>query len=213
MTWVRANVDRLVDLTLQHVWLSILPVILGFLIALPLGWWASRHHRWRGVLVSAGGVIYTLPSVALLVMLPGLIGTSYLDPINVVIVLTAYAVGLLVRTISDAFSQVSEEVLDAASATGYSSWQRVVGVELPLAGPVMLAGIRVVSVATVSIVTVGALIGVSSLGSLFTEGFQRYFQTEIVTGIVLVVALALALDACWVLLGRVLMPWARARQS
>lgn len=213
MTWVRANLDRLADLTGQHLWLSISPVVLGFLIALPLGWWASRHPRWRAVLVSAGGVVYTLPSVALLVMLPGLIGTSYLDPVNVVIVLTAYAVGLLVRTVADAFSQVSDEVLDAASASGYSRWQRVLAVELPLAGPVMLAGIRVVSVATVSIVTVGALVGVSSLGSLFTEGFQRYFQTEILTGIVLVVALALALDACWVLLGRLLMPWARTGRS
>jgi osmoprotectant transport system permease protein len=212
MSWVRANLDRLTELTWQHLWLSVLPVVLGFAIALPIGWWASRHPRWRGVLVSAGGVIYTLPSVALLVILPGLIGTSFLDPINVVIVLTVYAVGLLVRTVSDAFGQVSAEVLDAASASGYSGWQRAVGVELPLAGPVMLAGIRVVSVATVSIVTVGALVGVSSLGSLFTEGFQRYFRTEIVVGIVLVVVLALLLDLCWVLLGRALLPWSRGRR-
>lgn len=213
MTWVGANLDRLAELTWQHVWLSVLPVLLGFLLALPLGWWASRHRRWRGILVTGGGIIYTLPSLALLVILPGLIGTSYLNPLNLVIVLTAYALGLLVRTVADAFEQVSAEVLESASASGYSRWQRALGVELPLAGPVMLAGIRVVSVATVSIVTVGALIGVSSLGSLFTEGFQRYFTTEIIVGIVLVVALALVLDGCWVLLGRLLLPWSRGRAA
>ncbi len=142
-------------------------------------------------------------------IIPSVIGTKILSPINLVIALTLYAVALLVRTATDAFAQVSPGVLDAASASGYSSWQRAISVELPLAGPVMLAGIRVASVSTVSLVTIGALIGVSNLGSLFTEGFNRYFITEIVVGIVLVVALALVLDAAWVLVGRLLLPWTR----
>jgi osmoprotectant transport system permease protein len=211
MTWVRANLDRLADLTWQHVWLSVVPVVLGFLLALPLGWWASRYHRLRAPVLSLGGVLYSLPSLPLLVIIPGIIGTSFLDPVNVAITLTLYAVALLVRTVADAFGQVPTEVLDAASASGYSRWQRAFGVELPLAGPAMLAGIRVASVSTVSLVTVGALIGVSNLGSLFTEGFQRYFTTEIVVGMVLVVSLALVLDLCWVLMGRLLLPWARGR--
>jgi len=211
MTWVRANSDRLTDLTLQHLWLSVLPVVVGFLLALPVGWWASRHVRPRAVLLSAGGVLYTLPSLPLLVIIPGVIGTSFLDPVNVAIVLTIYALALFVRIVADAFAQVSSEVLDSATASGYSWWQRFAGVELPLAGPVLLAGIRVASVSTVSLVTVGALVGVSNLGSLFTEGFQRDFRTEIAVGIVLVVVLALVLDALWVLLGRVLMPWTRVR--
>lgn len=213
MTWVRANLDRLLDLTWQHVWLSVVPVLLGFALALPLGWWASRHPRWRGPLLGVGGILYSLPSLPLLVIVPGIIGTSYLDPINVAIALTLYALALLIRTVADAFGQVSAEVLDAASASGHSGWQRALTVELPLAGPAMLAGIRVASVSTVSLVTVGALVGVSSLGSLFTEGFQRSFRTEIVTGVVLVVALALVLDTCWVLLGRLLLPWARGRAA
>jgi osmoprotectant transport system permease protein len=213
MTWVRANVDRLVDLTWQHLWLSVLPVVLGFLIALPLGWWASRYHLVRGPVLSLGGILYSLPSLPLLVIIPGIIGTSFLDPVNVAITLTLYAVALLVRTVADAFGQVSGEVLDAASASGYSRWQRAFAVELPLAGPAMLAGIRVASVSTVSLVTVGALVGVSNLGSLFTEGFQRYFTTEIIVGMVLVVALALVLDLCWVVLGRLLIPWARRTAS
>jgi osmoprotectant transport system permease protein len=213
MTWVRANLDRLAELSWQHVWLSVLPVVLGFLLALPVGWWASRHRHWRGAVLSVGGILYSLPSLPLLAILPAVLGTSFLDPLNVVVALTLYAVALLVRTVADAFAQVPDEVLDAASASGYSPWQRAFTVELPLAGPVMLAGIRVASVSTVSLVTVGALIGVSNLGSLFTEGFQRNFRTEIFTGIVLVVVLALLLDLCWVLLGRLLLPWAGRRAA
>ena len=213
MTWVRANADRLVDLTLQHLWLSVLPVVLGFLLALPLGWWASRFPRFRAPALSLGGVLYSIPSLPLLVIIPGIIGTSFLDPVNVAITLTLYALALLVRTVADAFAQVPRDVLDAASASGHSRWQRAFGVELPLAGPAMLAGIRVASVSTVSLVTIGALVGVSNLGSLFTEGFQRYFRTEIVVGMVLVVALALLLDLCWVLLGRLLLPWTRGRAA
>ncbi|MFI2708028.1 ABC transporter permease, partial [Nocardioides sp. CER28] len=209
MTWVRANQDRLVDLTWQHLWLSVLPVVLGFLLALPVGWYASRFRGFRAPALSFGGVLYSIPSLPLLVIIPSIIGTSFLDPINVAITLTIYALALLVRTVADAFGQVPAEVLDSASASGYSRWQRAFTVELPLAGPAMLAGIRVASVSTVSLVTIGALVGVSNLGSLFTEGFQRYFNTEIIVGMVLVVALALVLDACWVLLGRVLLPWAR----
>ncbi|WP_300678396.1 ABC transporter permease [Nocardioides sp.] len=211
MTWVNANLGRLWDLSVQHLWLSIVPVLVGLLIAIPIGWLA---HRWKvggSVLLSVAGLLYTLPSLALFAILPGLLGTSFLDPLNVAIVMTLYAVALLVRVVADAFSQVSEVVLDAASATGYSRVQRFFAVELPLAGPVVLAGVRVVSVGTVSLVTVGSLIGVSNLGSLFTEGFQRDFPTEIVTGIVLVIALALILDGLWVLLGRVLLPWAWVR--
>jgi osmoprotectant transport system permease protein len=211
MTWVRANHDRLVDLTWQHLWLSVLPVVVGFLLALPVGWYASRYRAFRAPALSLGGVLYSVPSLPLLVIIPSIIGTSFLDPINVAITLTIYALALLVRTVADAFGQVPAEVLDSASASGYSRWQRAFAVELPLAGPAMLAGIRVASVSTVSLVTVGALVGVSNLGSLFTEGFQRYFNTEIIVGMVLVVALALVLDTCWVLLGRLLLPWTRGR--
>jgi osmoprotectant transport system permease protein len=114
----------------------------------------------------------------------------------------------MVRSATDAFTSVSPAVLDAAEATGYSSRQRGLGVELPLAGPVLLAGLRVVSVSTVSLVSVGALIGVSNLGSFFTDGYKRDFTTEILVGVVGIVVLALIFDVALVLAGRVLMPWA-----
>lgn len=213
MSWFLDNVDRVLDLTLTHLWLSVVPVLLGLAIAVPVGWWAHRHPRRGGLVLGGGSILYTLPSLPLLAILPGLLGTSFLDPLNVVIVLTLYAVALLVRTAADAFAQLPREVVDAADATGHTLLQRALRVELPLAGPVLLAGVRVASVSTVSLVTVGALIGVSNLGSLFTEGFQRQNTPEIVVGLGAVVLLALALDLLWVLVGRVLLPWAAADRA
>lgn len=213
MTWFEQNQDYIRQLTVQHFWLSIIPVVLGFLIAVPLGWVASRYSWPRAVILSAGSVVYTIPSLPLLIVLPSLIGTSILDPTNVVIALTAYAAALLVHSATDAFTQVPKAVVDSAAASGYSRWQQAIKVELPLAGPVLLAGVRVVSVSTVSIATIGPLIGVSNLGDLFTDGFQRGFTTEIVIGVILVVALALVLDLFWVGIGRLVMPWRRVREA
>lgn len=210
MRWLSENFPYVRGLLWQHAWLSILPVLIGLAVAVPIGWWASRHARWRGLILGLGGVVYTLPSLPLLIVLPGVLGTSFLDPINVVIVLSAYAAALLVRTATDAFASVPTAVVESAQAAGYSRWQQVIGVELPLAGPVLLAGLRVASVSTVSLVTVGALVGVNNMGALFTDGFQRGFNTEIYIGIIGVVGLALVLDLGWLLLARLAMPW-RAR--
>jgi osmoprotectant transport system permease protein len=208
MTWAWDNRDHILDLTLTHAWLSAVPVVLGFAIALPIGWYASRHPRLRSPLLGVGSVLYSIPSLPLFVILPGVLGTGFLSPINVVVALTIYAAAIMVRSSTDAFTSVSPVVLDAAEATGYSARQRGLAVELPLAGPVLLAGLRVISVSTVSLVSVGALIGVSSLGSFFTDGFRRSFTTEIVVGVIGIVVLALVFDTLLVLAGRVLMPWA-----
>ena len=128
---------------------------------------------------------------------------------NLVIALTLYGIAVIVRTAADAFDSVDRDVRQSATAVGYSAVGRFWGVELPLAGPVLLSGLRVVIVSTVSLATVGAVIGVQSLGSLFTDGFQRGIQAEIVTGIVATIVLALALDWAGVLIGRLLMPWSR----
>ena len=213
MTWAWDNREVVLDLFWQHTWLSLVPIALGFVLAVPIGWYATRHPRLRGVLLSAGSVLYTIPSLALFVVLPGLIGTGFLSPLNVIVALTLYAVAIMVRTAADAFASVSPAVLDAASATGFSGPQRGFLVELPLAGPVLLAGLRVVSVSTISLVSVGALIGVSNLGSLFTSGYRRDFTTEILVGLVGIVVLALVLDALLVLAGRVLMPWSTTART
>jgi osmoprotectant transport system permease protein len=118
----------------------------------------------------------------------------------------------MVRVTADALASVEPAVAQSATAVGFSPWARFWQVELPLSGPVLLAGLRVVSVSTVSLVSVGALIGVSSLGNLFLDGFYRSFPTEIVIGIVGTIVIALAFDAVLVLCGRLLMPWAKTKR-
>lgn len=210
MNWFQNNTDKVFDLLLSHLWLSAVPIVLGFVIALPIGWYANRHRRIRGLLLSIAGVLYTIPSLAFFLILPSIIGTGFLDPLNVVVALTVYAVAIMVRSATDAFESVSPGVLDAATATGFASTGRAFLVELPLAGPVLIAGLRVVAVSTVSLVSVGALIGVDNLGTLFTEGYRTDNNAEIVTGVVGIVIVALAFDALIVLVGRLLLPWARS---
>lgn len=209
MDWFFRNFDYIAGLVGQHLVLSVIPVVASFVVALPIGFVASRNAKARGVLLSMGGVLYSIPSLPLFVILPAIIGTGILNPINVIIALSLYGAALMIRACSDAFLAVSPTVLDAASATGYSPAQRFFRVELPLAGPVLLAGLRVISVSTVSLVSVGAIVGVSSLGSLFTDGFQRGFATEIWIGMILIIVLALVMDGLLVLIARLLMPWTR----
>lgn len=213
MSWFLDNLDLVGELFWRHAWISVVSIAIGFVVSLPIGWYANAHPRIRGGAIAAIGVLYTIPSLAVFVLLPPILGTGFLSVANVLVALSTYAAAIMVRTTADAFGSVSGEVLDAASAAGYSPAQRVFRVELPLAGPVLLAGLRVVSVSNVSILTVATLIGVSNLGSLFADGFRRDFQTEIVVGILATVVLALLLDLLLVLGGRLLMPWATARSA
>ena len=213
MEWVWTNFGLIWGLTLSQVWLSALPIVIGFAVSIPLGYLASRSRVARSLLLSVGGILYTIPSLALFIIIPVIIGTSILDPINVIIALTIYAVAIMVRSSADAFAAVPEPVQDSATAVGFSKLQRFFAVDLPLAGPVLLAGIRVVSVSTVSLVSIGSVIGVSSLGFLFTDGFQRSFFTEIWAGIVGTLVIAAIFDGILVLIGRILMPWNRRSSS
>ena len=209
MTWLAANWADVWDLTVRHLWLSVRPIIIGFLLAVPLGLAAWRYTWLRGGFLSVIGLLYTIPSLALFVLLPPVIGISVLADANLIIALSIYAVALMTRFAADAFAAVEESVRRSAVAVGYSSWQRFWAVDLPLAGPALLAGLRVVTVSTVSLVTVGILVGIDSLGLLFTDGLQRGIVAEIATGIVMTVVVALVLDLLLALSGRLLMPWAR----
>ena len=184
MSWVWSNFDVIWTLSLDQIALSIPPIILGFLISIPLGWLANRYRASRGLLLTMSGLLYTIPSLPLFIALPIVLGTGILDATNVVVALTIYAVAIMVRSSTDAFESVSPAVLDAATASGFAASGRALMVELPLAGPVLLAGLRVVAVSTVSLVSVGALIGVNNLGTLFTEGYRTDNNPEIVTGVV-----------------------------
>ena len=211
MNWIFDNLDLIGGLTLEHLALSIPPIILGFVIAIPLGWLAYRFTLTRGLLLTAAGLLYTIPSLALLPILPTIFGTSLLSPANLTIALTIYAVAIMARSVADALQSVDPDVRQAATAVGFGAWRRFWAVEFPLAGPVILAGLRVAAVSTISLVTVGVLIGVESLGYLFTNGFQRRIIPEILAGVVMVVVIALAVDFLLARLGRVLMPWSSAK--
>lgn len=212
MTWIANNVDLIIRLTIDHIWLSAIPIVIGALIAVPLGWVAFRFQAIRGALLTSVGIVYTIPSLALFVLLPPLLGLPFLSPASVLIALTLYAVAIMVRSAADAFASVDPSVLRSATALGYESWQRVLFVELPLAGPVIIAGLRVVAVSTVSLVTVGVLVGVQSLGYFFTDGFQRRIEEQILTGIVMTVIVATLFDLLLLGIGRLVLPWAKILQ-
>ncbi|WJY67704.1 ABC transporter permease [Corynebacterium auris] len=209
--WLAANSDRIASLAFDHLALSLPAIALAFFIAVPIGWVAHASGRAREVIVVATSLIYVIPSLALFVLLPLLLGTSVLSPLNVVVAMTIYGIALMVRSAADAFGAVPPAVVQSAVAAGYTPLARVLRVELPLAGPGLVSGLRVVAASTISLVSVGALIGVQSLGTLFTEGFQRSFTTQIIAGLVATVALAVLIDVLLVALGRLSMPWRRAR--
>jgi osmoprotectant transport system permease protein len=205
--------SEVLDQLWQHTWLSVLPVILGLVISLPLGW-LGRRYRWvYPPVVSVTGLLYTIPSIALFVLMPTLLGTRILDPVNVVIALTVYTVALLVRVVADGLDAVPEVVAQSATAMGLTRYQLLRQVELPLAVPVIAAGLRVATVANVSLVAIAGTIGIPELGQLFITGFQLSvngpYYPPIVLGIVLCVLLALVLDALIVLGTRLLTPWRR----
>ncbi len=211
MSYLTSHLSDIATLLGRHFYLAVIPLVIGLVIALPLGWAARRYSWLYPPLIVGTGLLYTLPSLALFILLPGLLGTQILDPVNVLIAMTVYTVALLVRTVADGLGAVPLEVQMAATAMGYKPLARLVRVELPLAVPVIAAGLRVAVVSNVSIVSVGAIIGVSQLGSLFTDGFNRNFVDPIVIGIIACVVLALVLDLVIVGITRVLTPWQRLR--
>lgn len=205
--WIARESDSILTLLTWHVALSVIPVVIGLALALPLGWAAHRSGVFKSVILGTTGLLYTVPSLALFVLLPPILGTRILDPVNVVVALTVYTMALLVRTVSDGLDSVPVETVQAAEAMGYRTLQRLVAVELPVAVPVIAAGLRVAVVSNVSVVSIAALIGTQQLGLLFTQGAQLRFLTPIIVGIVLCLALAIVLDGLVVLLNRRLTPW------
>jgi osmoprotectant transport system permease protein len=210
ITYLRDHTGEVTHLFVTHAWLAVLPLVIGLVLAIPLGWLASRYRRLYPGVTNLAGLLYTLPSVALFVILPSIIHTKILSPVNVIVALTIYTVALLVRIIADALIAVPENVRSAAVAMGFTGLGRFLRVDLPIAVPVIVAGLRVAAASNVGLVSVGALIGVSQLGSLFTDGFTRDVGGVVLLGILLCVLLALILDTVIVLAGRQLTAWQRA---
>ncbi len=208
-TYIRNNYDYIVADLVQHVWLSLIPVVVGALLALPVGYLAVRRRALYQPVMSIGGVVYSIPSLALFAVIPAIVPTGILSPLNVLIGLSLYTFALLARTVADALISVQGQTTQAAFSMGFRPLRQLLGVELPMAVPVLFAGLRVATVANISLVSVGALVGSGGLGALFTDGFQLGFIDPIVIGIVLSMLLAALCDGGLVLLQRLLTPWAR----
>jgi osmoprotectant transport system permease protein len=205
------HLDTAWALTLIHLRLSLIPVALGIVIAVPLGALVWRNTVLRRLTTLTASVIFTIPSLALFVVLPLIIPTRILDEANVIIALTLYTTALLVRAVPEALDAVDSRVRDAASAVGYTRLGQLLKIELPLALPVLIAGLRVVAVTNISMVAVGSVIGIGGLGTWFTEGYQSDKSDQIIAGIIAIFLLAILIDMLILLIGRALTPWARAQ--
>jgi osmoprotectant transport system permease protein len=207
------HLDTAWTLAVIHLRLSLIPVLLGLLIAVPLGALVWRRATLRRLTTLTASIIFTIPSLALFVVLPLIIPTRILDETNVVVALTLYTTALLVRAVPEALDAVPAPVRDAATAVGYTRIGQLLKVELPLSIPVLTAGLRVVAVTNISMVAVGSVIGIGGLGTWFTEGYQADKSDQIVAGIVAIFVLAVIVDIAILILGRLITPWARTQSG
>ncbi|ORV90632.1 ABC transporter permease [Mycobacterium interjectum] len=213
MHYLLTHLDDAWALTVVHLRLSLVPVLIGLAIAVPLGVAIQRAPVARRLTTATAAVVFTIPSLALFVVLPMIIGTRILDEANVIVALTAYTAALLVRAVLEALDAVPAQVRDAAAAVGYPALKRMVKIELPLSIPVLVAGLRVVVVTNIAMVSVGSVIGIGGLGTWFTEGYQTDKSDQIVAGIVALFVLATVIDALIVVAGRLATPWERAGRT
>ena len=211
--WIQRNLAMIGSLLVEHIILSVLPVLIALVISLPLGFLVFKTKRVANVILAFLGVIYSIPSLALFVMMPLILGTKILNPVNIVVALAIYSIALLVRSVVDGLRSVPASVKQSASAVGYGWLRRLFRVELPLAMPVIYAGLRVVTVSNIALVSVAVLIGSGALGKLFDLGFGSFFYTPIIVGLVLMLALALVADAMILLIQRGTLPWFRKRRT
>ncbi len=208
--WIGGHLGLIWERFVQHLELTVIPVGLGFAISLLVAIAVLRRPRGYAAIIAVSGVLYTIPSLAAYVLVGRLIG---LNLVAAVIPLTTYTLLILVRGISAGFRAVPADVLEAAEGMGYTSRQRLVRVELPLAVPLIMSGVRLATVTTIGLATVAAVLGdvFGGFGQFLTEGLQNFFQTKIYLGAGLSVAFAIAADILLVQLERRSTPWARAR--
>jgi osmoprotectant transport system permease protein len=208
--WIVDNWDTILEAVWQHLILVSVPLVVGFIISLGLAIWAIRQPRVYGPTTVITGILYTIPSLAAFALLVPIFGFSMLVAF---IPLTTYTLLILFRNIVAGFQGVPREVLEAADGMGYRPRERLLRVELPLAVPLMIAGVRLAAVTLIGLATVASILGSSfgGLGQLITEGLQTFFPTKYVLGGVLSVVLAFIVDVVLVRVERRATPWARAR--
>lgn len=212
--WIVNNLGRIGGLLLEHIWLSVLAVTIGFAISMALALAVRSRPRLYGPIVGVTGTLYAIPSLALFALLTPITGLGTV--LTAEIALVSYTLLILTRNIVEGLRSVPSEAIEAATGMGYTPAQRILRVELPLALPIIVAGLRIATVTTVGLVTVTALIGIGGLGYLIvTVGISRgsFGLTQTLTGIVLAVGLAVLADLALLALQRALTPWARRRSA
>ena len=210
LDYVSDRQQEIVDATVQHIGITIVSVVLGLLIAFPLALLARRLPRLESAILAITTGIYTVPSLALF---PLLVPFTGLTATTVVIGLALYALTILVRSLLEGLRSVPDDVRESATGLGYGRGQLLLRVELPLALPVLMAGLRVATVSTVALTTVGSLVAYGGLGNLIKDGVLTNFRAELFTASLLCVVLAFVLDALLVLVQRVLTPWTRGARA
>ena len=210
--WLQRNADNIASLLGQHALLAVIPVLAALVTAVPLGYLVFKTGRVANGILAVFGVIYSIPSLALFVALPLILGTSILSPLNVAVALAIYSLALLVRSVVDGLRSVPASVKQSATAVGYGWFRRFARVELPLAMPVIFAGLRVATVSNIALVSVAAVVGGGALGKLFDRGLASRFYTPLIVGLVLSVLLALVADLLILLIQRNTLPWAHGRR-
>jgi osmoprotectant transport system permease protein len=206
--WISRNTDLIWTSLREHVILTVLALLIGLAVSLPLGVIASRKRWLYPPSLAITGALYTIPSLAafsLLFPYTGLSRTTALIP------LASYTLLILLRNVVEGLDAVPADVKDAADGMGYSSLRRLVRIELPLALPTIMAGIRIATVTVIGLAAVAGLLAIPSLGNLIAIGQNRPVRTAVTVGIALSIALAVTADLLLALLQRVLSPWARSR--
>ncbi len=198
--------DQIVDATLEHIFITVVAVVLGLVLAFPLALVARRLPRLETTVLGVSTGIYTIPSLALL---PLLVPFTGLSSTTVILGLGLYCLTILVRAMLDGLRAVPDDVRESATGLGYGPAKLLFRVELPLATPVVMAGLRVATVSTVALVPITALIGQGGFGQFINEGLQDLFRTPLVVGVACSIALAVLADLALVALERRTTPWAR----
>ncbi len=206
--YLSSRASQLGEAVVQHIWITVLSVLLGLLAALPLALLARRYRRLEWFVVGATTALYTIPSLALFSLLLPVTGLS---ASTVVVGLVLYSLTILVRNVLEGLRGVPADVRESALGMGYGSARLLFRVEIPLALPSIMAGMRVATVSTVALTTVGAIIGFGGLGNLLFEAVNTQFRPQVLTAGVLCVVLAVAFDLLLVAMQRVLTPWSKAQ--
>ncbi len=204
--WVERNTSMILNLLGEHLLLSYIPTALALIVALPLGILCARLHWVYIPTLAVSTIIFAIPSIALFTLMLPLTG---LTRTTAIVPLMLYTVSMLIRNVVDGLHNVDGTVRQAAEALGYRPVHRLLTVELPIALPVVMSGLRVAMVATIGAVAVTSILGLPSLGSLFIDGTQRFFLTPIVVGIILTIAVAVISDLLLIALQRIATPWTK----